>query len=433
MLQRMRTARFNIFLFLTLTLGLLYTMPCAAYSVLTHEAIIDASWEKSILPLLKLKYPNSTEKQLQEAHAYAYGGAIIQDMGYYPFGSKLFSDLVHYVRSGDFVNALLEESIDVNEYAFAIGALSHYVGDNYGHSFGTNIAVPLTYPKDKEKYGDLVTYAEDCTSHLRMEFSFDVLQTVRGNYASLAYHNFIGFKVSRNVLERAFMKTYGLDIKDVFCDYPASVEIFRWTVKNLIPEATKYAWIIKQSEINKIKLSAAAKNFRYRMIKANYYQEDGKKHRRPFAFTQIFSRIIEILPKIGPLKVLHFNKPEKEAEKLFVQSFDTVMVYNTYYLKKLSAGKIILKNTDLDTGKATEPGKYSLADDCYGKLLLRLKKKKFDHLNSSIKNDIIAFYSHPGLTTAKEKTPRIQKKISEALKNLKKAPDNSELLTLSKI
>jgi hypothetical protein len=213
----MKSVTVNIFLFLTLSLGLLFTVPCSAYSVLTHEAIIDGSWEKSILPLLKLKYPNSTEEQLQEAHAYAYGGAIIQDLGYYPFGSKFFSDLVHYVRSGDFVNALLDEATDVNEYAFAIGALSHYVADNYGHSLGTNIAVPLTYPKDQEKYRNLVTYAEDRITHLRMEFSFDVLQTVRGNYASLAYHNFIGFKVSRNLLERAFMKTYGLDIKDVFC------------------------------------------------------------------------------------------------------------------------------------------------------------------------------------------------------------------------
>jgi hypothetical protein len=273
----MKTVSLKIYLFLSLINGLFFSMPCSAYSVLTHEAIIDASWEKSIQPLLKLKYPNSTEEQLQEAHAYAYGGAIIQDMGYYPFGSKLFSDLVHYVRSGDFVNALLEESTDVKEYAFALGALSHYVSDNYGHSIATNFAVPLTYPKDKEKYGNLVTYAQDRKSHLRMEFSFDVLQTVRGNYASLAYHNFIGFKVAEPVLEKAFLKTYGLDIKDIFTNFSAAVDTFGWSVKNLIPEATKYAWIIKESEINKTDLSTAAKKFRYKMIKANYYQEDGKK------------------------------------------------------------------------------------------------------------------------------------------------------------
>ena len=402
----MKTVSLKIYLFLTLTAGLFYPMSCTAYSVLTHEAIIDASWEKSIYPLLKLKYPNSTEEQLQEAHAYAYGGAIIQDMGYYPFGSKLFSDLVHYVRSGDFVNNLLEEANDVNEYAFAIGALSHYVSDNYGHSMGINIAVPITYPKDKEKFGDLVTYAQDRTSHLRMEFSFDVLQTVRGNYASLSYHNFIGFKVSTPVLERAFIKTYGLNIKAVFCDFSVAVETFKWTIKNLIPEATKYAWIIKESTINKTDLNTAAKKFRYSMIKANYYQEDGKKHRKPQILTWTFSRILQIVPKIGPLKSLRFNPPGKEAEKLFIESFDTVMIHNNSYLKKLSNGKIILKNTDLDTGNATEFGKYNLADDSYRKLLLKLKKKRFKNINASVKNDIIEYYSDPDLTIAHEKKLR---------------------------
>ena len=429
----MKTVTLNIYSFLILLNGLLFSLPCAAYSVLTHEAIIDASWEKSIQPLLKLKYPGTTEEQLQEAHAYAYGGAIIQDMGYYPFGSKLFSDLVHYVRSGDFVNALLEESADVNEYAFALGALSHYVSDNYGHSIGTNLAVPITYPKDKEKYGNLVTYAQDRTSHLRMEFSFDVLQTVRGNYASLAYHNFIGFKVSTQVLERAFVKTYGIDIKDIFKDFSVAVDTFGWSVKNLIPEATKYAWIIKESEINKTDLSSAAKKFKYKMIRANYYQEDGKKHKKPQVLTWTFSRILQIFPKIGPLKGLRFKHPGKEAEKLFIQSFDTVMAYNTSYLKKLANGKIILKNTDLDTGNATESGTYNLADDSYSKLLLKLKKKKFKNLNASVKNDILEYYSYPNLTIAKEKKSRIRKKMTAALEDLKNAPIAVELYSVSKI
>lgn len=429
----MKTVTLNIYLFLILITGLFFSVPCAAYSVLTHEAIIDASWEKSIQPLLKLKYPGSTEEQLQEAHAYAYGGAIIQDMGYYPFGAKLFSDLVHYVRSGDFVNALLEESTDVNEYAFALGALSHYVSDNYGHSIATNFAVPITYPKDKEKYGNLVTYAQDRTSHLRMEFSFDVLQTVRGNYASLAYHNFIGFKVATPVLERAFLKTYSIDIKDIFGNFPAAVDTFGWSVKNLIPEATKYAWIIKESEINKTDLSTAAKKFRYKMIKANYYQEDGKKHKKPQVLTWIFSKILQIFPKIGPLKGLRFNHPGKEAEKLFIQSFDTVMVYNNSYLNKLANGKIILKNTDLDTGNATESGTYNLADDSYSKLLLKLKKKRFKNLNASVKNDILEYYSHPNLTIAKEKKLRVRKNMTEALEDLKNAPVTVESYSVSKI
>src|SRR5438045_2987993 len=113
------------------------------YSVLTHEAIIDSVWNDSIKPLLTKRFPAATADQLREAYAYAYGGAIIQDMGYYPFGSKLFTDLTHYVRSGDFILALLKESRDLNEYAFALGALAHYAADNDGHAEAVNHAVPI--------------------------------------------------------------------------------------------------------------------------------------------------------------------------------------------------------------------------------------------------------------------------------------------------
>ena len=69
-----------------------------AYSVLTHEEIIDLVWTDEIRPLLLQRFPGLTEEQITEAHAYAYGGAVIQDLGYYPFGSTEFSDLVHYDR-----------------------------------------------------------------------------------------------------------------------------------------------------------------------------------------------------------------------------------------------------------------------------------------------------------------------------------------------
>src|ERR1041385_3974119 len=177
-----------------------------AYSVLTHEAIVDASWDSSIQPLLLKKYPRATQDDLNDARAYVYGGAIMPDMGYYPFGNKFFTNLVHYVRSGDFVTALLDESQDLNEYAFAVGALCHYNADKYGHSIGVNRSAPLIYPDIKAKYGDVVTYAEDKTSHIRTEFGFDVLQTARGNYLPTAYHNFIGFEIAKPVLERAFLK-----------------------------------------------------------------------------------------------------------------------------------------------------------------------------------------------------------------------------------
>src|ERR1700730_2299071 len=97
-----------------------------AYSVLTNEEIVDLLWADAIRPLLVKRFPELTPDQITEAHAYAYGGAVIQDLGYYPFGGREFSDLVHYVRSGDFVRELILESQDADEYAFALGALVPY-------------------------------------------------------------------------------------------------------------------------------------------------------------------------------------------------------------------------------------------------------------------------------------------------------------------
>jgi hypothetical protein len=421
----MRRPGLRIYLLLLIVATFYFPMSCAAYSVLSHEAVIDACWEKTIQPLLKTKYPRSTEEQLKIAHAYAYGGAILDDMGYYPLGSVLFSNLVHYVRSGDFVDALLDEAQDIDEYAFALGALSHYISDIYGHPIGVNVSVPIVYPKDQKKYGNVVTYEQDHKSHLRMEFGFDVLQTAKGNYASLAYHNFIGFQVSKPVLERAFLKTYGMDLKDLYeGDLRFAVETFRWSVKIMIPEATRYAWIIKKHEITQMRPTATARNFKYKMKRANYYEEFGKKHKAPPIFSRGLSMILRILPKISLIKGLKFKEPGVESEKLFIQSFDTVMVFYTSYLNKLDSRKIHLENKDLDTGKPTVMREYDLADLTYNKLLLKLEKEKFIHLTTTLKQNIIAYYSHSDTISVSHKRQKKWDKVMSALGNLKNVQTN---------
>ncbi len=413
-------------LVLTAVIGLLYSpLSLRAYSVLTHEAIVDASWEKSIQPLLKQKYPGVTDSALMTAHAYAYGGAIAPDMGYFPFGSKFFTNLVHYVRSGDFVTVLLDEAEDVNEYAFALGFLCHYMADKYGHFIGINHAVPIVYPKMMQKYGNVVTYEEDKISHRRMEFAFDVLQTAKGNYATKAYHDFIGFQVSRPLLERAFSKTYGLDINEVFGNLSLAIETFRWSVNSLFPALTRAAWVIKKKEILKLQPTATSRSFRYKMNRTNYYQEYGKKHRNPGVLANAFSWVIRVLPKVGPLKSLKIKEPGAEAEKLFINSFDTVLVNCASTMKILRSRNIQFTNIDFDTGKTTAPGEYQMADDNYGKLVIKLNEKKFDLLNAGLKQNIIKFYSDVNATNAMQKDTKQWLKITSALEELKIAQPNN--------
>jgi hypothetical protein len=223
--------------FLSLVLiSLPLVQPVRAYSVLTHEALIDRNWEREIKPLLLARFRTATEEQFKEARAYAYGGAIIQDMGYYPFGSKFFSNLAHYTRSGDFVTALLRDAQDLNEYAFALGALAHYAADNEGHPAAVNRAVPLLYPKLRAKFGSNITYEDNPAAHLKTEFALDIVEVARGKYASESYHDFIGFKVSKPLLERAFSDTYSIELKDQFRSLDLALGTYRYTVSKVIPE-----------------------------------------------------------------------------------------------------------------------------------------------------------------------------------------------------
>ena len=283
----------------------LFPFSLIALGVLTHEAIIDASWEKSIVPLLKAKYPAATDSMLTEAHAYAYGGAVAPDMGYYPLGSKLFTNLVHYVRSGAMVIALLKNANNINQYAFALGFLSHYNADNYGHPLATNISVPLVYPKLGRKYGSQITYAQHRISHMRMEFGFDVLEVAKGNYASQAYRNFIGFKVDTSVLSRAFFETYGLTIDEVSGNhFNLTVETFRWIVANVFPVVTKSAWALKKHYIIEQNHTAASKNFTFKMRQKEYNKQFGKGYKRPGWLATTLSFFIRVLPKAGPTRAL---------------------------------------------------------------------------------------------------------------------------------
>ena len=243
------------------------------YSVLTHEAIIDTLWRDAIVPVLKSRYPDATEEQLKEAQAYAYGGCIIQDLGYYPFGSHLFSDILHYVRSADFLQALLDESQNLDEYAFALGAVAHYGADTEGHSIAVNRAVPILFPELRKRFGDEVTYADNPAAHLKTEFGFDVLQVARGHYASQAYHDFIGFQISKDLLDRAFTKTYGLHLKDLFSTLDLALGTYRYSVSTMVPKLTKAAWSIKSDEIEKSQPSVSRKQFLYNMKKASQFRE----------------------------------------------------------------------------------------------------------------------------------------------------------------
>ncbi|SIT95147.1 zinc dependent phospholipase C family protein [Pontibacter indicus] len=404
--------------FLALFLYLLLTASdVRAYGVLTHQTIIDAAWKDSMEPLLRKRFPKATEEDLKKAQAHAYGGSIVQDMGYFPFGNTFFTDLTHYVRSGDFVENLLRSATTIEEYGFALGALSHYNADIHGHPLGTNKAVALVYPKVGAAFGKEVTYAEDAASHIKTEFGFDVLQVARGNYAPEAYQSFIGFEVSKELLERAFLETYGLELNDVFMNVPLAIGTYRYTIRSFMPDLTKAAWQAKKSDIQEASPGITRRKFQYHMSRAEFNQAYGTDYDRPNLLARFSSWIIKVLPKLGPFQTLAFKPPTPEAEKLFYHSFNTTVENYKMLIKQLrQQDQLKLANMQLDTGGPSKPGDYKLTDETYAELLHKLAKSDFKQTSSALRHDILQFYQSRNAMKEVEQEDRA--KLKEDLKKL---------------
>jgi hypothetical protein len=346
-----------------------------AYSVLTHEEIVDLLWADEIHPLLLKRFPGLSEDQIKEAHAYAYGGAVIQDLGYYPFGSKEFSNLVHYVRSGDFVRELLLESQDVDEFAFALGALSHYASDIAGHP-AVNQSVAIEYPKLRAKYGKSVRYAEDRTAHLKTEFGFDTVQVAKNRYASQQYHDFIGFQVSKP------LQTHK---------------------KELMHETPDFA----------------KKKFLYRLSRSDYEKQWGKDYVKPGVGTRILSTLLRYMPRIGPFKGLAFNNPTAQTEDLYFKSINKTVDQYRAFLEEVRNDTLVLPNCDLDTGEPTKAAEYSLTDDAYATLLAQLSERKFDLTSPELRDNILQFYSDPSAAIETKRDPVRWQSVLTSLDQLK--------------
>jgi len=373
-----------------------------AYSVLTHEEIVDLLWSDEIRPLLLKRYPGLSEDQIKEAHAYAYGGAVIQDLGYYPFGSREFSNLVHYVRSGDFVRELLLESQDANEYAFALGALSHYASDIAGHP-AVNQAVAIEYPKLRAKYGQSVRYAQDKTAHLKTEFGFDTVQVAKNRYASEQYHDFIGFQVSKPLLERVFPVVYGVELKDVLTHEDLAVGSYRFAVSELIPRMTQVALQTHKKELMRETPNFAKRKFLYRLSRSSYEKEWGKDYVKPGVGTRILSTLLRYMPKIGPFKGLAFNNPTPQTEDMYIKSINTTVDQYRAFLEEVRTDTLVLPNCDLDSGQPTKVAEYSLTDDTYAKLLGQLSSRMFNVTTPELRGNILDFYSDLSASIATKK------------------------------
>ncbi|MEO8594625.1 MAG: zinc dependent phospholipase C family protein [Candidatus Solibacter sp.] len=388
--------------------------------MLTHEAIIDSTWDSGIKPLLVKRFPACTADELREAHGYAYGGSIIQDLGYYPFGSAFYSDLTHYVRSGDFIANMIRESLDLNEYAFALGALAHFATDNSGHRIATNVSVPLLYPKLRLKFGNSITYADDHISHSRTEFAFDVFQASRGRYASEGYKDFVGFQVSKRVLEQGFLDTYGMKLEAVFLSVDLAIGSYRRAVGTVLPALTKVAWQIKKDELRREVPGITRKKFLYNLSRSSYEKNWGSTYQRPGFWSRLLATLFRIVPRAGPFNALAYQALTPETEKLYMAGFNASVDRYSELLAAVNSGRLKLPNDNFDVGEPTKAGSYILTDAAYAKLMHMLDGR-YAVLPPDLRTNILGFYEDLGLPIATKKDAGDWTRLKDQLDRLRAA------------
>lgn len=357
-----------------------------AFSVLAHQAVIDRTWDDAIVPALRARHPDATPDDLQRARAYAYGGSHVADLGYFPFGSRLFTDLVHYVRSGDFVAALIDEAQTVDELAFALGAASHWQTDSIGHAEATNRVVPILDPELRHEHGDEVTYAENGRAHMSTEFRFDVLQLARSPQNGDLFQHAVAFEVAKPVLERAVKRTYGIELEELFVDADVAIATYRWGFRELMQEATGIAWSLYEDDIHETDPSATRDGFVADMSRADFEEQFGASYRQAGYFTRILSWFTAPFPEIGPLEDLPYEPLPPEARERFFAAFDQAVTEYRDLVARLQRGDQKLENRNLDTGRPTRLGEYPPADEAWAELVEALDEKGLDAVPGEVRS-----------------------------------------------
>lgn len=399
-----------------------------AYSVQTHEQLIDLAWKDSIRPLLLERYPHLTEAQIREAHAYAYGGCAIQDLGYYPFGNPFLSNLTHYVRPGDFIISLIDNAQNADELAFAIGALSHYVGDTIGHSEAINEAVGIEFPKLAKKYGPVVTYDEDEHAHVRTEFAFDVNEISKRRFAPSAYLKHVGLAVPIPLLRRALFQTYGVDLYDVIGHRKPVLTGYRFAVRSFLPRIAYAEVVLHKNGFPPDTPSDALDKLNRNLAQSDFENGWDQYRKNPGIGTHLLAYILFILPRIGPLADAAIRGPNANTQVSYVASLNHSIDSLRHILANFDSVAYLVPNRDLDTGGMVRPGTYRLTDQTYAKLIDFLARTPTRPIPFDLKQAVANYYSDPTAPIVTKKDAQEWAKLQTELKTLASMPTTHQIL-----
>ncbi len=393
-----------------------------AYSVQTHEQLIDLAWKQSIRPLLLQRYPNLTEAQIQEAHAYAYGGCAIQDLGYYPFGNSFLSDLAHYIRPGDFILSLIDNAHNADELAFAIGALSHYIGDIIGHSEAINRAVGIEFPELAKKYGPIVTYDKDEHAHVRTEFAFDVNQISKRHFAPSAYLKHVGLEVPIPLVRRAFFQTYGIDLYDIIGYRRPVLTGYHFAIRSFLPRIAYAEVVLHKNSFPPYVPNPASDSLLKDLAQSEFENGWDQYRKNPGIGTHLLAYVLFILPRIGPLSDAAIRGPNAQTQLLFAKSLKDSIDRLRYVLSHFDDVASLVPNIDLDTGTVVKPGSYRLTDRTYAKLLYVLTRKPSQPVPARLRQNIADYYADPSAPISTKRNRKKWAKVQTELSIIQTMP-----------
>lgn len=221
----------------------------------------------------------------------------------------------------------------------------------------------------------------------------DTVQVAKNRYASQQYHDFIGFKVSKPLLEQVFPIVYGMQLKDVLTHEDMAVGSYRFAISRMIPEMTQVALQTHKKELMQETPDFAKQKFLYRLSRSDYERQWGKDYKKPGFGTRILSTLLRYMPRVGPFKGLGFKSPTPQTEDLYFKSINLTVDQYRAFLEEVRSDTLVLPNCDLDSGNPTKAAEYSLTDDTYAKLVSQLSGQRFDLTSPELRDNILQFYS----------------------------------------
>jgi len=188
--------------------------------------------------LLLKKIPAGKPRRIEQAQAYAYGGAIIQDSWLLPIRQPLFKR-PHAFTSAAAISskALLARRQGCPRVRFSPSVRSRItLRTTTVIASAPTEPFPICYRPPEEIRRQRFVLRTTGWRHVKTDLVSTSTKSAE-RYAPDSYHDFIGFEVSRPVFEQAFRETYALSER-VLCERKTKFSSYRHDVSSIQSHAS---------------------------------------------------------------------------------------------------------------------------------------------------------------------------------------------------